>query len=1073
MRTIRHLLHTLRVVVALGPFVVSISRDRRRWLWWGAPLHRSASSHRKRAEALVARIIGLGPTFVKAAQVFAARADLIPEPYLSELGKLVDSVPPVPWTAIEAQLLAAYGKPVSELFESIEQRPVAAASLGQVHRARWKGKDVAVKVLRPNVEHSVARDIAAFRAIIRWCLRTWPTNKHVIGFDRVTEEFAIRIAEEVDFRLEAAYATEVRENFKGNARVVIPEVMAEMTRQRVLVLQFIEGSRVDQLAPSSPEAQRLAPLVIEVYVQMMLVDGLFHADPHAGNLLWTADGRLVLLDFGMMVRVTSQLRLALIRTVFAAVRHDPKAVAEGFYTLDLVAPGAQPEEIRKLTELLVAMSVSRTTTKERLDWFLAENVMKSLYDFPVMLPRELVYFGRAAMLIEGLGSRYDPYFNGVQVGTPIVMRLRSRILNSLGEEASPSIEEVAAIAGWAVGRAWRKVQDIIAPWRSVATTIATAVLMALPMASVTAQSSAADSLHQAIAAALVEEQLVGATWAVVTPSGTTLGAAGLFDATTTRALRPEDRVQVGSVTKAVLALGVLRLVSEGQLSLDEPVSVTLRDLPVQNRFARTSPMLVRHLLDHTSGLDDARLWQLFSRRPTPDTPLIDGLVRSGDSLRVRHRPGSRFSYSNSGFVVAAMLIEKVTRTRYEVYLDSAILAPIGLTRSTFAYVTQAEDSTLAMGHFENGVASPAVPTFVRPAGQFTTTAGDMAALARFLMGDGRVGTRQLIDPALLRARGREFNTDASRNGLNAGYALAWARRDRHGVIAGCHDGNIVGYWANLCVFPEEQKAFFISLNADVEGADYDRFDALLIDALDVAPVDAVGAAALDADPSAFDGWYLRRPIRLDQFAYLDEVLNFTRVQWNGEALILDPFQGDPRTLTPVGGTQFRATDRSAASHILYTDDAGTALIGDGLRTHERVPLTLLMVRWLSLIAGILGLAHLAFWGVIRGIRARWKAHGAARALSTESVALGLIALILWSIMRDFDFLTLGDPTVLNIVIALLCVVGLVRLLVYAWRLARANESTLSARLDLLATGAALQWLLVLASWGLFPLALWR
>jgi len=1062
MRSIRHILHTLRVVVALAPIAVSLFRDWRKWLWWGGRIRRSEAYHRQRAELLVERIITLGPTFVKMAQVFAARADLIKEPYLGALGKLVDQVPAVPWTEIEAQIVAAYGRPVAELFESIDQRPVASASLGQVHRARWNGKDVAVKVLRPQVEVAVERDIAAARSIIRWCAKRWSTNNHVIGFERVTEEFAVRIAEELDFRLEAEYATEVRKNFEGNPRVVIPEVMHEMTRQRVLVLSFIEGTRVDRLTPGTADAQRLAPLVLEIYVQMMLVDGLFHADPHTGNLLWTADGRLVLLDFGMMVRVTSKLRLALIRTVFAAIRRDAKGVAEGFHTLDLVAPGADPNDIDKLAELLVAMSVKRTTTQERLEWFLAENVMKSLYDFPVMLPRDLVYFGRTAMLIEGLGSRYDPYFNAVQVGTPIVMRLRSRILESLGEEASPSIEEIAAVAGWAVGRAWRKVQDIIAPWRTTAAGVALAIAALWPSA-VLAQP-AADSLSSTIATALTEEGLVGATWALVTPQGVTLGAAGAFDATTGRAMRAADRVQVGSVTKAVLALGILRLATERRVDLDAPVSLILPDLPVQNRFAERSPVHLRHLLDHTSGLDDARMWQLFSRRPTPDTPLIDGLVREGDSLRIRHRPGTRFSYSNSGFVVLAMVIEQVTGVRYETYLDSAILAPIGMSQSTFAFVTQSgenADTTLAMGHFENGVPSAAVATFVRPAGQFTTTAADMATLAQFLMGDGRVGARRLIDSTLLRARGRAFDTDVSRNGLNVGYALAWARRDRHGVVAGCHDGNIVGYFANLCVFPEEKKAFFIALNADVESADYNRFDAMLIRALDVDSVPEAEPGDVSADVREWNGWYLRRPIRLEQFAYLDEVLNFTHIEWRDDTLWLTPFQGSARALVPVGGAEFRATDRATASHLLYVGERGTRLVGDGLRTYERVPLTLMLTRWLSLLAGVLGVAHLIFWGIVRSTRRNF--------LISAGVAVAVAAVLL----SRFDFLTLGDPTVLNIVVALLCVAGFAKLLQTTWRLARANESSLRARLDLLAAAAALQWCLVLASWGLFPLMLWR
>lgn len=456
-------MHTLRILLALGPLALSFVRDHRRWLWFGRPLVRGAEFHRSRARRLVARVVSLGPTFVKLAQVFSARADLIPEPYLSELASLTDQVPPVPWAAIERELREAYGMAPAQLFERIDQTPIAAASLGQVHRASWRGCDVAVKVLRPGVERSVARDLVSARAITAWAARRWP-SPHVIGFQALVEEFGTRIGEEMDFRLEAEYATEVRGNFTANPRVVIPAVMHELTRQRVLVLEFVEGRRVDRLPPDSVDATRLAGMVMEVYVQMMLVDGLFHADPHAGNLLLTADGRLVLLDFGMMVRVPPQLRLALIRTVFASIRRDPAAVADGFRRLGLIAPGADPAEILRLANVLVELSVARTTTKQRLDTMLADQVMASLYDFPVILPRDLVYFARTAALIEGIGTRYDPFFNGIQVGTPIVMRMRSRILRSLGEKADPSLEEIAALAGWAVGSAWRRVRETLGPW---------------------------------------------------------------------------------------------------------------------------------------------------------------------------------------------------------------------------------------------------------------------------------------------------------------------------------------------------------------------------------------------------------------------------------------------------------------------------------------------------------------------------------------------------------------------------------------------------------------------------------
>ncbi len=433
-------MRTLFILSRVLPFIISFRRDVRRWIVIGGPVRRSPAFHTRRAEALVATIARLGPSFVKIAQVFAGRADLLPEPYLSAVSTLTDRVPPVPAAAIERVIEEAYGRPVRAIFDEWDPSPIAAASLGQVHRARWQGIDVAVKVLRPGIERTVQSDVSASSKILGWAERLFP-NPHVVGLRAIVEEFSARIGDEMDFRKEAAYAERIRSNFAYNTRVRVPIVLDEMTRQRVLVLEFMEGTRIDALGPLIAEGKldtdELVRTVMELYVQMMLVDGLFHADPHPGNLLWSADGRVVLLDFGLVVDVPRATRLALVRTVFAAIKHDPEGVVDGFYALGVVQPGVDRHVVVRMVQTLLGIAFERTTAQERIEFvnreLLANQVLETLYDFPVMLPSDMVYFARTAALIEGLGARYDARFNALAVVAPIALKMRREILASVGE----------------------------------------------------------------------------------------------------------------------------------------------------------------------------------------------------------------------------------------------------------------------------------------------------------------------------------------------------------------------------------------------------------------------------------------------------------------------------------------------------------------------------------------------------------------------------------------------------------------------------------------------------------------
>jgi len=567
---------------------------------------------------------------------------------------------------------------------------------------------------------------------------------------------------------------------------------------------------------------------------------------------------------------------------------------------------------------------------------------------------------------------------------------------------------------------------------------------------------------------LAQEGLGGATWSLVTPEhGVVAGAAGTKDARTRETLAADSRMHVGSIAKTVLAAGVLRLVTEGRLALDAPVEGLL-PLRFDNPWAATDPVRLRHLLDHTSGLDDARLWQVFSLVARADSPLAAAFDRDASLLRVRVRPGSRASYSNMGYALAGMVIESIAAERYEEYLDARVLKPLGMHDSTARFVTQSADPRLAMGHFENGRGQAAVPLYLRPGSQLTTTAGDMATFARFLMGDGRVDGKPFIDEALLRAMGTPVHTEAARAGLEIGYALGLARRDRHGASGRCHGGSTVGFRAMLCTYPEQRKAYFYALNTDSETARHERIDAIFIRSLGLAATATPPAAAPMDGISRWDGFYVPAPSRFASFEWLDRVASFTRVRWDGARLHLEPAQSGPRTLVPAGGALFRAADRKLPSHALIETPEGGRVLTDGLQSHERVSWLAMTLFWANLGAGLIGLAYLLVIGAARMARRRMPA---SHPSFVPVLAVAALLLPLPFFFRQ-SFLQLGDLTLASGLLALVTTAlpfAMVTGLVLHFR-ERAGAAW--ATLDIAAMLAVLQWAIVLAAWGLLPLRLW-
>lgn len=616
-------------------------------------------------------------------------------------------------------------------------------------------------------------------------------------------------------------------------------------------------------------------------------------------------------------------------------------------------------------------------------------------------------------------------------------------------------------------------------WR--AWVVSAALLLAGTGAAAGAQEGAAPhGLAGAVGHELKAQGLQGAVWSLLGHDGAVqTGAAGVKDARDGRAMAPDDRVHVGSIAKTVLATGVLRLVSQGRLTLDSPLGELLPQVAFDNPWAAGTPLRLRHLLDHTACLDDARLSQVFTLKPAADTPLAT--LVGHRPLAVRCRPGTRHSYSNTGYTLLGMVVESVTGERYEAWASAQLLQPLGPHDSSFFFTTQAgpaADPRLAMGHLEQGRAEAAVPSALRPAGQFTTTAADMARLARFLMGDGQVDGRPFVDPTLLAAMGRPEGTEAARAGLAVGYGLGLATRDRHGAVGRCHGGSTLGFRAMLCLFPSSQQAFFVAVNADVEGASYNGIDALLVKALGLSTaVSATTEPAAPAlvDPSAWLGWYEPSPNRFASLAWVDATFGVAHLQQE-TGLVWTPLGGTPLPLTSAAGALLRAPDRQLASHaLMVADDGAERTVSTGLQTWRQVPLGVLLLRWTSVLAAAVG----AGWLLVAG-GARWLALRLGRngpPLSHLGIAVAGTGSLLLPVPLFLaqPFMRMGELTaasgllaVVTVLLPLAMAIALARL----WAAQRHQRWRWPAWLDLAALLGVLQGATVLAAWGLLPLRLW-
>ena len=289
-----------------------------------APLDDTSHSMNERAAELASDLERLGPTFVKLGQLLSTRADLLPQPYVAALTRLQDNCEPFSFAEVEQVVQTELGARMSRLFEDFDNVPIAAASLGQVHRAQLRGgQQVAVKVQRPDIRTQMASDLEILGELAEFFdTHNKQAKRYAVG--ETFEQFRRALVAELDYRREAANLTALRAVLHNRPMLLVPAPVDNLTTSRVLTMDFIDGRKITDIGPLARTDLQLAPLADELfggYLQQILGAGVFHADPHPGNILITPDQRLALLDLGMVGRIRPEVR-RLIAKLLAAVLAD-------------------------------------------------------------------------------------------------------------------------------------------------------------------------------------------------------------------------------------------------------------------------------------------------------------------------------------------------------------------------------------------------------------------------------------------------------------------------------------------------------------------------------------------------------------------------------------------------------------------------------------------------------------------------------------------------------------------------------------------------------------------------------
>lgn len=389
-------------------------------------------------------ITSLGASFIKLAQVLATRADFFSQDYLEELKELHDQIPPMDQKSFESVYKESFGK--NQIFHRFEKKPIASASIGQVHIAYLNdGTKVAVKLRREGIKKQVEADIKIitfFNKIFSPLFSFYTKN----SIDAVITEFSKMIQEEVNFTTELSNLKKFSHTYK-ESDIIFPKPYEEFCSNSAIVMSFEEGYRFDdkdQIFKNNIDFKDVISKLVDFYTQQMLINGYFHADPHPGNILITKESKIVFLDFGMVKTVPNNTRIAIIELIKAANEQNYEAYINANKKLGTIAYEAPVGELADFTAKMFEIFSNENLSSESMQK-LAFEVLETTRDFPFKLPSDAIYILRVSAIIEGLGTTYIENFNGVKDILPILQRNIPKALGANESIIETLIEEIKDI----------------------------------------------------------------------------------------------------------------------------------------------------------------------------------------------------------------------------------------------------------------------------------------------------------------------------------------------------------------------------------------------------------------------------------------------------------------------------------------------------------------------------------------------------------------------------------------------------------------------------------------------------